>query len=172
MTHKNISLRGDILCLAPFGWGFEVAAVDLAVVHEVSAVFFEEDFDTAGDWDGDNCADKTESVDADSNGGENSEGWELHAFTLDFWRDDVGFDLEVDDGVDEECYASPDGVEAEQKRDDGAADEATKHWNKAEDAGDETEWEGEAWCDAEDETEDEDGDSGGSGVDECDRDGA
>ncbi len=112
-----------------FGWSFEIAAIDFAVIDKVGAVFFDEDFDAAGDWNGDNCASEAESIDADSNGGKNNEGRELHTFTLDFRRDDIGFDLEINDGIDKEGDAGAEGVEAKQKRDNGATNKTTKHWD-------------------------------------------
>lgn len=39
-----------------FGWSFEIAAIDFAVIDKVGAVFFDEDFDAAGDRNGDNRA--------------------------------------------------------------------------------------------------------------------
>ena len=36
--------------------GFEMAAVKLAVVHEVGTEFFDEDLDAAGNWNGNDSA--------------------------------------------------------------------------------------------------------------------
>ena len=49
------------------------------------AVFFEEDLDAGGDWDGDESANEAEHIDANSDGAKDGEDWELEAFTLDFW---------------------------------------------------------------------------------------
>lgn len=110
-----------------FRWSFEIAAINFAVIDKVGAIFCDEDFDATGDWNGDNCASEAESVDADSNGGKNNEGRELHAFTLDFWRDDIGFDLKINNGIDKEGDAGAESVEAKQKCDDGAANKTAKH---------------------------------------------
>jgi len=104
------------------------------------AVFFNENFDTAGDWNGNDSADDAKHVDANGDGREDGEGRELKTFALDLWRNDVSFDLEIDDSVDEEGETGTPNVEGEKECDDTAADEGAKHWDKAKDASDETEW--------------------------------
>ena len=42
-----------------------------------------------------------------------NEGREFETFALNFWRNEVGFDLEINNGVDEEADAGWDTVEGE-----------------------------------------------------------
>ena len=100
-------------------WLFEL----LFFVFVVRSVFFEQDFDATGDWDGDDCADNAEHVDADGDRSEDDESRELKAFALDFWRDDVRFDLEIDDCVDDEGETGAPDVEGEEKRNECTANE-------------------------------------------------
>ncbi len=39
-----------------FGRSFEIAAIDFAVIDEIGTIFFDKDFDAAGDWNGNNGA--------------------------------------------------------------------------------------------------------------------
>ena len=166
----------DVFSIGFFGFGgwyfLEVAAIDFAVVHKVTAIFFDEDADAASDWDGYNGADETKSVDADSDSRKDDEGGQIHAFALYLWRNYVGFNLKIDNGVDDKSDAGTKLAETEQEGDECAADERAEHWDKAEDASNETEWEREAWVKAEDETHDKDYDHGGASVDEADGNGA
>ena len=41
----------------------------------------------------------------------------MHAFALDFWRNNIGFDLEINNSIDKEGDAGPKHIEAEQKGD-------------------------------------------------------
>jgi len=139
--------------------------------EETIAVFFEKNLNAAGDWNGNDSTDETESVDAESDGSENNKCWELEALALDFWRDEVRLDLEIYDCVDEEYDASRNSVKGEEDGDDGAADNGAEHWDEAEGAGDEAEWQGEIGGEFEDLRQDKDGEGGGSGVNEGNRDG-
>ena len=96
------------------GWCFlKVAAIDFAVVHKVTAIFFDEDADAAGDWDGYDGTDKAESVDADSDSRKDDEGGQIHAFALDLWRNNVRFNLKIDDGIDDKSDAGAKLAETE-----------------------------------------------------------
>ena len=46
-----------------------MAVVDYAVIDEIFAVFFDEDFDTAGNGDGDDSANEAEGVNSNGDGG-------------------------------------------------------------------------------------------------------
>ncbi len=156
--------RGDELVGAMFAF----AALGR---KEAVAIFFEENLNAAGDRDGNNSANETESVDAEGDRGEDDEGWKLKAFALDFWRDEVRLDLEIYDCVDEEDDAGRKGVESEKDSDDGAANDGAEHWDEAEGAGDEAEWQGEVSGEFEDLRQNENGEGSGGGVNEGDRDG-
>ncbi len=132
------------------------------------AVFFNQDFDTTGDRNGNNRAWNAKHIDTNSDGGENGEGRELKAFALNLRRNDVGFDLEINNRVDNEGETGAPNVEGEQKSDKCAADEGAEHWNEAKDAGDEAEWQGEARIKTEEERQDKDHCCGAAGVNEAD----
>ncbi len=85
---------------------------------------------------------------------------------MDFGRDNVGFNLEINNGVDEEGNAGAKCIKTEQKCDDGTSDETTEHRNQAEDAGNETKRKSEAWRNIETEANDEDGNGGSGGIEE------
>ena len=114
------------------------------------AIFFYEDFNTAGDWIGNDSTDNTKHVDADCDGSEYGESRKLKTFALDLWRNNVSFDLKINDGVDEEGEAGAPNVESEKECDDTATDEGAKHRDKAKDASNETEWQSEACIESED----------------------
>ena len=95
-----------------FGWD-EIAPVDFSVVYKIGAVFVDEDFDAAGDWYRDDCSDEPESIDADGDSGEDDECRKTHATTLNFWRNNIRFDLEINDGIYKEDGARPWSIEAE-----------------------------------------------------------
>ncbi len=175
---------GNINKKVPLEWGnflfvlgneffvFGLCFVFIVVEWKTVAVFFDEYFDASGDWDGDDSANEAKHVNANSDGAEYDESWKLEAFALDFWRDEVGFNLEINDGVDEEGDAGREDIEGKEKGYEGAANEGAKHWDEAEDAGDETEWQSEAWREAEDDREEEDGNGSTASVDERNGDGA
>ncbi len=62
-----------------------------------SGILFDQDFDAAGDGDGDDGAKEAEHVSADDHGDEDDDGAEVEGATLDFRREDVDFDEAVDD---------------------------------------------------------------------------
>lgn len=90
---------------------------------KIVAVFFEQDFDTASDRYGDDGADKAKHVDADCDGAKDNESWELKTFALNFWRNKVGFDLKINDGIDKEANASRDAVKGEKECNKTTTDE-------------------------------------------------
>ena len=150
----------------------EIAGIKFAVVHPVGAEFFNENFDAAGDWDGNDSAGKAEGVNTNSYGRKNDEGWKFHAFALDFWRDNIRFDLEINDSVDKEGDAGPESIETKEQRDYSATNKASEHWNKTEDASNEAEWESKARGDLGAKANNEDRDGCGTCVNETNRDGA
>ena len=107
-----------------FGWFFAWFFFRFFVFYwaEGFAVFFDQDFDAAGNRDGNDCAWNAKHVDANGDGGEDGEGRELKAFALNLWRDDVGFNLEINNRVDNESEASTPNVEGEKECDEGATD--------------------------------------------------
>ena len=74
--------------------------------------FFNENFDAASNWNGDDGTNKAEHVYSDSDRGEDKKGGQFHAATLDFGRDEVGFNLEIDEDVDEEDDAGNGRIES------------------------------------------------------------
>lgn len=127
-TNKNIPpiFRGYFLFLGDnfldfwlwFWRGFGVV-----IERKIVAVFFEQNFDTTSDRYGDDGADKTKHVDADCDGAKDNESWELETFALNFWRNKVGFDLKINDGIDKEANASRDAVKSEKERNKTTTDE-------------------------------------------------
>ena len=95
----------------------------VVIERKIIAVFFEQNFDTTSDRYGDDGADKTKHVDADCDGAKDNESWELETFALNFWRNKVGFDLKINDGIDKEANASRDAVKGEKERNKTTTDE-------------------------------------------------
>lgn len=91
---------------------------------------------------------------------------------MDFWGDNVGFDLEIDDYVNKKSDARAESIKGEKEGSDTAADKGAKHGNKAKDAGKKTEREGEIGREVENKAENKNRDGGGTGVDERNSDGA
>ena len=94
----------------------------VVIERKIIAVFFEQNFDTTSDRYGDDGADKTKHVDADCDGAKDNESWELETFALNFWRNKVGFDLKINDGIDKEANASRDAVKGEKECNKTTAD--------------------------------------------------
>ena len=107
-------------------------------------IFFEDDFDTAGDRDGDDGAGEAEHIHADDDGGEDEGGREVQGIALEFRGDEVVFDLFVDDVENEENDGGDRGAEEEEQGNEDATDDRTKHGDKVKDHGDEAHREGEA----------------------------
>ncbi len=140
---------GDELFVFSFLFGWFFFGLFVFEWAESFAVFLNQNFDTTGDRNGNNRAWNAEHVDTNGYGGEDGEGRELKAFALNLWRDDVGFDLEINNCVDNEGEASTPNVEGEQKSDECAADEGAKHWDETKDASDEAERQSETRIEAE-----------------------
>lgn len=64
--------------------------------------FFENNFDAAGDWNGDNGADEAKGIDANDDSGEDDGGGEALGVALELGGNEIVFDLSVDDVEDEE----------------------------------------------------------------------
>lgn len=95
----------------------------VVIERKIVAVFFEQNFDTTSDRYGDDGADKTKHVDADCDGAKDNESWELEPFALNFWRNKVGFDLKINDGIDKEANAGRDAAKSEKERNKTTTDE-------------------------------------------------
>ena len=95
----------------------------VVIERKIVAVFFEQNFDTTSDRYGDDGADKTKHVDTDCDGAKDNESWELETFALNFWRNKVGFDLKINDGIDKEANASRDAVKGEKECNKTTTDE-------------------------------------------------
>ncbi len=88
---------------------------------------FEDDFDAAGDRDGNDGADEAEHVHADDDCGEDEGSREVKGVALELRGDEVVFDLGVDDIENEENDGGDRGTEEEEEGNEEAADNGAEH---------------------------------------------